>query len=187
MGFLLANGKEDMKISTRYARTKAAIVFGSLLGATACTSPAPDRQDSSSSSSPSPSNSPAVPAEMQNFLRQADAANAKGDNTIVSITARPTVALQDSRLMTMVIRDEGQDQWEAGNYRLVVYCVGNGTIFAHFRLGEVSKIAELPPCSPSITTGGVDINLTANARNSAVLIIPAGEAQAAIAYQIQRF
>ncbi|MEV5691409.1 hypothetical protein [Micromonospora globbae] len=154
---------------------------------TACT-PAPDSpsDDAAPSASVSAPASPSLSPEIPRHLLAADRANTKVANTVVAISARPTATIQDSRLMAMVIRDEGRDEWEAGNYRLVVYCVGEGTVFAHFRIGGESGITELPPCSPTVTTGTVDLHLAADAKNSSVLIIPAGNAQAAVAYQIQK-
>ncbi|MEO3745947.1 hypothetical protein [Plantactinospora sp. B5E13] len=158
-----------------------------LLGVTGCTGDGegPDAEPSGPTTIAGASTT--ISDQMPHYLREADRANARTEHTVVSTAARPTVTLQDSELMTMVIRDEGQDRWEAGNYRLVVYCVGAGTIYAHFSLGERSEVTELPTCTPTVTTGIVELTLPDPATNSSVLIIPAGNAQAAIAYQIQKF
>lgn len=124
---------------------------------------------------------------MSQYLRDADRANVRTDNTLVLITARPTVTVRNSELIPMLIRDEGKDRWKAGNYRLLVYCVGTGTVVARLGLGAYSAAAELPPCTPTITTGTVELTLPDPETNSAVLITPAGDGQAAIAYQIQKF
>lgn len=126
-------------------------------------------------------------AQMAQYLRDADRANVRTDNTLVLATARPTVTVQNSELIPMLIRDEGKDRWKAGNYRLVVYCVGTGTVVARLGLGAQSAVSELPTCTPTVTTGIVELTLPDPATNSSVLIIPAGNAQAAIAYQIQKF
>lgn len=153
----------------------------------ACTSEKePNNNDLANPSSTVAGTSVTVTPKMPQYLQAANDANVATPNTVVSIAARPTVTVQDSNVMAMTIRDEGQDEWKAGNYRLVVYCAGTGTLFAHFKIGNTSQIEEMPTCAPTITTSAVDLSLPSDVRGSSVIIIPAGNAQAGVSYQIQR-
>src|SRR5215207_10554015 len=145
-------------------------------GVTGCT-------DQKGNKPAAPATEPVVTEEMPKYIEAANKANGESESTVIASAARPTVTEQNRKAMAMVIRDEGNDTWKAANYRLVVYCVGSGTVYAHFTLGAVAKITEVPPCAPTVTTGAVDIKLPSDAANSAVIIIPAGTAQAAVAYQ----
>lgn len=165
------------------------IVQASLLmlgvgGVPACTADRPAR--TAQRATPGAAATPAVTPEMPRYVQAANAANAEEDGTLIAAGARPTIVEQGSGVVAMVIRDEGGDRWAKGRYRLVVHCAGAGTLYAYFRLGGTSDIRELLPCGPSATTSTVDLAIKALSSGSAVLIIPAGNAQAAVSYQIQR-
>ncbi|QGN46417.1 hypothetical protein ACN26Y_09045 [Micromonospora sp. WMMD558] len=138
---------------------------------------------------PSPSARPSVPTAdpaMERYVQAANAANAEVEGTLIAAGARPTVVDQGEGPMTMVIRDEGAEEWKAGDYRLVVNCAGSGTLYAYFRLGDRSDIQEMLPCGTTVTTGAIGLRLRSAVTGSAVLIIPAGDVRAAVSYQIQR-
>lgn len=124
--------------------------------------------------------------KMSGYLAAVTTSNASTAATVVATGARPTITEQSGRVTTMVIRDEGANVWAKGNYRLVIYCAGTGTLYAYFELGGESEIQELLPCAPTVSTGTVDLALPNDASASKVMIIPAGETEAAVAYQIQR-
>jgi hypothetical protein len=179
-----------MQLSTVARRiTGGAALLALLAGVSACTGD-DDRGAAQSSPASSASTGPSAAApndaEMQQYRMAVDDANANVAATIIAAGGRPTVVRQGAQANTMVIRDEGAEAWQAGNYRLVVYCAGSGTLYANFRLGSTAQIEELPPCSPSVTTGAVSLRLAAAAKGSAVIIIPAGNTNAAVSYQIQR-
>lgn len=127
-----------------------------------------------------------VPDQMPAYLAAADRANEEGPTTAIRAAARPTVVQHGATVQTMVIRDEDGSSWPKGNYRLVVYCVGSGTLYAHFSIGDVAKIEEIPPCGTTVTTGAVDVASKSGATKMSVVIVPAGDAKAAVSYQIQR-
>ncbi len=130
--------------------------------------------------------SASIPADMAKYIEQTNKANEHVAEALTSANARPTVADQSGRTRTMVIRDEGGETLEPGRYRLVVYCTGSGTLYATFRLGQKSQISELPPCETHPTTGVIELSLDGQVIESSVIIMPAGNALAAVAYQIQR-
>ena len=160
------------------------VLLATVVGGSACTDDA-----GRSSVSPSPrasASAAATPADMPRYLAAADDANAEESGTVIAASARPTVTPQGTGLLTMVIRDEGGDEWRAGTYRLVTHCAGSGTLYAYFKLGATAQIKEMVPCGTSVSTDTVELRLAATTRGSAVWIIPAGDARAAVAYQIQR-
>lgn len=158
-----------------------------ILGATACSGeanrnpPVPTASKSTVATSSSQ-----IDVDMPQFLEKVDQANVEVPGTLVRSGARPTVNHQESGKQAMVIRDEDRSDWAAGNYRLVVYCVGSGTLYAHLKIGESSEISELSPCAPDVTTGTVDVRVNGDSVGATVTIIPAGDVKAAVAYQIQR-
>lgn len=130
---------------------------------------------------------PGVSPEMPRFLTAADDANAEGPTTVIRAGARPTVVEENSRVQTMVIRDESSSSFAKGDYRLVVRCAGAGTLYAHFAIGKASTIEELKTCgTPTATTSAVSLSVPTDADRLSVIIMPIGNAQAAVAYQVQR-
>lgn len=132
-----------------------------------------------------PQESDAVTVRMGQYIELANEANVEDQTTLVHAAARPTVLYQESSQQTMVIRDEDESSWGPGNYRLVVYCVGEGVLYAHLGIGGRSKVEELPPCSDDITTGVVDLHIPEEVSGLTVIIIPVGPVEAAISYQLQ--
>lgn len=154
-----------------------------MAGQSACT----DDAGPSKVASPGPTASAAAtPADMPRYLEAANNANVEESGTVIVAGARPTVTPQGAGLLTMVIRDEGGDEWRAGTYRLVTHCAGSGTLYAYFKLGAAAQIKEMVPCGTSVSTDTLELKLPSATRGSAVWIIPAGDARAAVAYQIQR-
>ena len=161
----------------------SALLF--VMTATACSGTDVDETPTSVPASASAASSGISP-NMERYLQVANSANTETSKTLAAAGARPSVIEQDGGLRTMTIRDESRDEWAAGEYRLVVNCAGAGTLYAYFQLGEKSEIAELSACSPTATTTDVALTLKAGAINSTVIVIPVGEVQAAISYQIQK-
>jgi hypothetical protein len=138
---------------------------------------------------PSPSASASILSpDMPGYLKLVDDANASVSNTIIKAAGRPTVTQQGANLTSMVIRDEDESTWEAGDYNLIVNCVGTGKLFAFFQIGEESEIKELQDCSPtSAATDTVHVMVKSKIKaSSRVMIIPVGSPQAAVSYQVQR-
>ena len=59
-------------------------------------------------------------------------------------------------------------------------------LVARFCLGERSAIRQLDDCTAASSTVAVEVELDRVARNSVVVIVPAGESMAAVSYQIEK-
>lgn len=107
-------------------------------------------------------------------------------SAVVSVPARPTVVQRQQGVQTMIIRDEDAGAWGPGKYRLVVRCAGEGLLVAHLSLGGRSNIRELDACTAATMTDTVEVQVDRATHNSVVVIVPAGESMAAVAYQIEK-
>jgi hypothetical protein len=123
--------------------------------------------------------------DMSRYMADAERANVEGPDTLHLAGARWASVGPGSEDRPL-LRDEDRSDWQAGTYRLVVYCAGTGTLSAHFQIGKWTQVAQLPACSPEVTTGTVDLAVTSDTVGSTVTLTPVGEVKAAAAYQVQR-
>ncbi|MFC3737238.1 hypothetical protein [Paractinoplanes deccanensis] len=136
---------------------------------------------------PLPARPPSITPYMPDFVRAADGANAQQPGTVIAAGARPTVTDQGAGAEALTIRDQGQEAWAAGTYRLVVHCAGlSGALRASFTLGAASRTADVSSCTPGVTTQEVVLRLATGASSSEIVITPAGVVQAAVSYQVLR-
>ncbi|MEU7823750.1 hypothetical protein [Catellatospora sp. NPDC049133] len=160
-----------------------ALALAAALGLAGCTGDS----GAAPAATASPTANPAISPELPRYVAAADEANVQGPATVIRAGARPTVVDDNGRVQAMVMRDESRTTFTKGNYRLTVYCVGTGTLYAHFAIGGVSKIEELPTCDTARpTVSSVELSLPADAADLSVIIMPIGDAQAGVAYQVQR-
>ena len=149
-----------------------------------CTDADAGHSSSSSSSTTTVSSSVEFVARMDALMAAVN--KVQDSSAVVSVPARPTVVQHQRGVQTMIIRDEDAGAWAPGRYRLVVRCAGEGVLVAHFSLGERSVIRQLMDCAAATRTDALEIELDRVARNSVVVVVPAGESMAAVGYQIQK-
>lgn len=181
--------RESSMNKSRSRVLAAALPLTSVLAVTAActgadmsaqTSPAAPRSAIAGSSEPS-----TAPADLSDLIRLADVANVSGPNTLITAGARPTVVESGGQATTMVIKDLAVSPVVAGRYRLVIYCAGEGTLYAELTAGAVTQVAEMPPCGSSAAVGTLEVEATATGSEMGVTIIPVGTTRAAVSYQVQ--
>ncbi|MFV2020530.1 hypothetical protein [Micromonospora sp. LOL_023] len=123
---------------------------------------------------------------MAEYVKFVDEANVQDSSTLVRAAAQPITVNQESSEQADIIRDEDSSRWPPGNYRLVVYCAGSGTLRGHLGIGDDLRVEAFPPCSVDGTTGVVDLRVAEQTSDLKVIISSAGPVEAAIAYQLQR-
>ncbi|MBX6356303.1 MAG: hypothetical protein IRZ05_10685 [Micromonosporaceae bacterium] len=159
------------------------------VGLTACDVRRSPARATSSTLPPSPTQSPndALPPQLSEYVAAAERANTQQPETVIRAGARPSLVQADGRRQAMVVRDEGDIDLSPGNYQLVVYCVGAGTLYAHLAIGDESTIKELPPCAvDTVVPATVNVSTTRRAQRVSVILIPVGEVTAGVSYQVRR-
>jgi hypothetical protein len=175
--------------STRLARWRVAtgqLALGLVmtLVVAGCTDPDAGASRSSPSPTTRASSSAQFAARMDALMATVD--KVQDSSAVVSVPARPTVVQRQRGVQTMIIRDEDAGAWAPGRYRLVVRCAGEGVLVAHFSLGERSVVRQLNGCEAATSTDALEVELDRVARNSVVVLVPAGESMAAVGYQIHK-
>lgn len=178
-----------MSQPTRLARVRVALgplALGlvMVIAVPGCTEADGGGSGSLSTASKSASSSAEFAARMDALIATAN--QVQDASAVVSVPARPTVVQRQRGIQTMIIRDEDAGAWAPGRYRLVVRCAGEGVLVAHFSLGERSVIRQLNDCAAASSTDALEVKLDRAARNSVVVVVPAGESMAAVSYQIQK-
>jgi hypothetical protein len=165
----------------------AGLAAGLLLTGTACTPDEAKAETPSVRQIAIPEGKLLDKAAMSALVAKVDEQLASDKATAVaSASARPTVVQRGSQLQTMIIHDEDNSTWAKGTYRLVVRCAGEASLVAHFSLDGASEIRQLTPCTPLGVVDQIELKIAADAKLGKILIIPAGESEAAVGYAIQK-
>ncbi|WP_218024633.1 hypothetical protein [Glutamicibacter uratoxydans] len=183
-------GKEVMvhRNSTGSAKLLIGAALASLMIITTSCSP----PNSSSSTTESSNTTGAEKVELTSLLSLASEINEQDQKSssvdvIASAVARPFTEVKESSPTAATIRDVSQAEHVPGTYRLIVTCVGEGSIQASFTVGARKVTESIPNCEGKGTVKALEnIVLDKKADNSEVLLSPAETSNLAVAYRIEK-
>lgn len=84
------------------------------------------------------------------------------------------------------IHNEADADYGAGNYRLTVLCMGQGTLEVKWELGDTGQESDAIGCTPDITTRHYGIQLEQPATGSQIELVPQTDTDATMAYRLDR-
>ena len=118
-------------------------------------------------------------------IHLADLQNAERPDTVFSAGATPTFTLVDGKAKITPLHGANAKQWAPGNYRLVVRCIGTGTLTVELQIGEYLTWTTLPACSATSSPGVMGLTLPRRGTGMSVTITPSVDTRAAVAYQVR--
>ena len=118
-------------------------------------------------------------------IHLADLQNEKRPDTVFSAGATPTFTLVDGKAKITPLHGSNATQWAPGNYRLVVRCIGTGTLTVELQIGEYLTWTTLPACSATSSPGVMGLTLPRRGAGMSVTITPSPDTRAAVAYQVR--
>ncbi|WP_433792242.1 hypothetical protein [Actinoplanes sp. CA-252034] len=83
-------------------------------------------------------------------------------------------------------REDPKSEWEAGRYRLIVSCSGNGVLRVGFRIGATLAEQDLRICQPAGGFGAMDLEVSADSAGHSVEVTAIDDASGAVAYAVRR-
>lgn len=175
--------EEVMSLRGRGSALVAAAAMG-LVGVSGCDGSSNNEPAAVVSETPSKSML-VVPVEMDQYLRDAEKANLGGTDYIVKSAPRPTLVQRGQEVQSMIIRDEAETEWVPGRYRLVIYCFGDGVVYATIQIGSVMGSVQIA-CDPKGAMGTADAEITAISTGMAVVAAPIGVTAAAVTYGVKK-
>ena len=108
-------------------------------------------------------------------------------DVITSAVAKPFTDVKESSPTAATIRDVSLAEHVPGTYRLIVTCVGEGSIQASFTVGARKVTESVPNCEGRGTVKALEnIVLDKKADSSEVLLSPAKTSNMAVAYRIEK-
>lgn len=118
-------------------------------------------------------------------IHLADLQNARRKETVYTVGAQPTFTLVDGKAKITPLHGANAKQWGPGDYRLVVHCIGTGTLTVELQIGEYLTWTTLPACSASPSPGIMGLTLPRRGTGMSVTITPSLDTRAAVAYQVR--
>lgn len=128
---------------------------------------------------------PTTTGDIAAAIHLADLQNAQRADTVYSVGATPTFTLVDGKAKITPLHGSNAKQWAAGDYRLVVRCVGTGTLTVELQIGEYLTWTTLSGCSASASPGVIGLTLPHRGTGMSVTITPSLDTRAAVAYQVR--
>lgn len=120
-------------------------------------------------------------AALDEAVRNAADLSGAGYRSLAS--ARPSLLADGQGGRTvMSIHDVDETTWEAGSYRLTVYCMGSGSLDVSFSIGE-DRVERTMSCAADVAQESLSLR-TAGASEGHVGIVPSDNAVSEIAYWI---
>ena len=118
-------------------------------------------------------------------IHLADLQNATRTDTVYSVGAQPSFELVDGKAKVTPLHSSNVKQWEPGDYRLVVRCIGTGTLTVELQIGEYLTWTTLPGCSDTSSAGVLGLTLPRHGTGMSVTVSPSADTRAAVAYQVR--
>ncbi len=185
-----STGKEVML--HRNSAGSAKLLLGAALASlmiitTSCSTPG-----SSSSTMESSDTTDAEDVQLTSLLSLASEINEQDQKSssadvITSAVAKPFTDVKESSPTAATIRDVSLAEHVPGTYRLIVTCVGEGSIQASFTVGARKVTESVPNCEGRGTVKALEnIVLDKKADSSEVLLSPAKTSNMAVAYRIEK-
>ena len=131
------------------------------------------------------SSPPTSTGDIAAAIHLADLQNATRPDTVYSVGAQPSFELVDGKAKVTPLHSSNVKQWEPGDYRLVVRCIGTGSLTAELQIGEYLTWLELPGCSSTSSPGVVALTVPRRGTGMSVTITPTPGTRAAVAYQVR--
>ena len=168
-------------VGTRRPRRRTTFVLGTALtltlaGCGTTTAAAP----TATASTP-----PTTTGDIAAAIHLADLQNVHRPDTVFSAGATPTFTLVDGKAKVTPLHGANTAVWEPGDYRLVVRCIGTGSLTAELEIGQYLTWLELPGCSSTSSPGVVALTVPRRGTGMSVTITPNPGTRAAVAYQVR--